>query len=153
MTTEQDKLDELHHAALAINHESVIDDVAMKVQMIEAAKKRIAEIEADMKRQLIEWIEANGPLVINETKYYVGDRKDTKCVDVPATVQALLEATGGDFGKVCECLASQPVKHGASKRVLSADQYDALFKVETVPVLKEGVAQKQLQKVNTNFLR
>src|SRR5688500_2803610 len=77
---------------------------------------RLGEILRDFKSQweakMIARIEATGPIQDGDWLYRVGNPPKTTCNNVPQTVQALLEAVGGDFDRFCECLSSGAIKHG-----------------------------------------
>ena len=116
-------------------------------------KEQIKLREDEFERAALEWIEVNGPMRCGDIELRAGVRKDTKCVDVAAAIDALLIATGGDMRAFCEHLASQPIKHGASKATLDPETYERLFKVEERPKLVEGKAVKQLIEVNHAFVK
>jgi hypothetical protein len=119
-------------------------------------KKSLADLEATCEEQLMEWIKVNGDLVISETaRYYVGTPKTTKCLDVPATVEALMNAVAGDFTRFCDTLSANAIKHGAAKKILTEDDFARLFKTETREVLQEGKVKpvKQLMKADSQFTR
>src|SRR5690554_3989402 len=137
-TTNADKLEA---DVLLITPDSPDWTVAAVMDRLKAAEERLKQIKGFVTEKVIEWIEANGDLVIGDVRYYVGPKKITKCIDVPGAVAALLIASDGDFGKLCEFFASQPLKYGACKEPLG-DQWDQFFRVEEVIDLKEGKPKK-----------
>lgn len=113
--------------------------------------KRLKEL---MEARMIEWMQTNGDLVVSDTvKYYLGTDKTTKCNDVPAAVEALLSACDGDFKRFCDCLASNAVKHGASKKLLPPDIYSKLFVTMTKSKVEGGPATKELKRSDESFSR
>ncbi len=104
----------------------------------------LKDIQRQCETAMIKHIKAHGDIEAgNGVRYFVGVTKTTKCTDVPAAVEAVMHATGGDFVRFCDVLASQALKHGACKKVLPPEQYGKLFVVETKEVLDEkGVAVK-----------
>lgn len=119
--------------------------------------QRLSELLRELKQlheaKMIERIERDGPIVAGDIRWYVGAKKMTRCSDVPATVEALLTATGGDLTRFSEHLSSGAVKYGAARQTLPADEYGRLFVTTEEPELKEGKPTKVLQKINTAFLR
>ena len=83
-------------------------------------------------------------------RYSVGTVKDTKCRDVRATLEALFEATGGDWEAVARCLSSSAWKHGAAREPLG-EKWDECFEVVERMDLKEGKPKKGVQCI-PNFI-
>lgn len=142
----------LQDEVLTITTRDHVERVSVLLDRVKAAKDLIRQIEQYLTEKMIEYIDANGEITIGDVRYYVGPKKITKCIDVPGAVAALLIASEGDFGKLCEFFTSQPLKYGACKEPLG-DQWDQFFRVEEVQDLKEGKPKKALQSVNTKFLR
>ena len=138
---------------LAIGPATPIDRVANTIQMVDALMARAKEIKSHLEGVLIGYIEQNGELTIGTIRYYIGAKKTTKCQDVPATVEALLNAVGGDFQRFCEHLSASSIKHGAARQTLTPEEYGRLFTTTEEPSLEEGKPRKQLQKVDTRFVR
>jgi len=76
-----------------------------------------------------------------EKRLYVGTEKRTKCPSPKATLERLLNLTGGDLGTVAECLSSGAWKPGACRELLG-DQWGECFTVEEVPDIKTGTAKR-----------
>lgn len=129
-----------------------LEQVCESINLIDAMSARLKELKEQHTEKLVEWIQANGPFEIGSVKYYVGDRSDTKCLDVHRFVERGLEVTSGDLSAVTCCLSSNAVKHGAAKKLLPAADYDELFETTRKPRLLHGVAQSQLQRVDTKFI-
>ncbi len=146
-------LDPLDSEVMTIEPSLSVDEVMTIYERVQFAKQETRRIEADLKEAMVEYIQANGPIEVGTKKYYVGDDKTTKCVNVASTVNAILSATYGDVGRLAELMSAQPFKHGACKMVLTADMHSQLFVTETKPKLKEGKAVKQLQVIDTQYLK
>lgn len=117
--------------------------------------KKLGEVHKELKERVeaatIRYIQANGEIVDGPVRYYVGPNKSTKCVDVQATVKAVLEACGGDVQAFTECLSAGAFKPAKTKELLGASGAD-LFKTEETSDLKTGVAGKpRLQKADERF--
>lgn len=139
---------QLETDGLSINPDTSVEVIADVLNRLQVIKERTREAEALIEQRLVERIREAGPFVVGTIRYYVGVKRTTKCIDVPATLDALLTVTGGDWGAMAQLLAAQPVKHGAAKGVLDEATYDRLFKVDEADELREG----KLQKADTRFL-
>lgn len=96
-------------------------------------------------------ITQHGDIVIGEVRYYVGPEKTTKCISKGGTLEALLDAKGGDFEAVCEMLSSDPFKYGAMRAAIGEEPFAKLFKTETKVDLKTGKPLRGLQKADGRF--
>lgn len=114
----------------------------------EIAKDLSAQVEANV----IKWIKANGAIIDNGVKWYVGDEKKTVCTSVKDTLEAIMQASGGDFDAVVACLSTNAWKHGAASKLLPTDVYEKLFIQKVDDDLKEGKPDK-LQKFDTKYIR
>ena len=137
----------------SLSPESPHDDVLDVLQRIAAAKQTINEMELLANDAAIQWIDANGDLVVGDVRYYVGVNKTTKCVDVRATMEAALTATGGDVDAMTELLGSGAWKHGACRKVLDADDFHRLFITTEKSNLKSDEPERSLQRVDQRFVK
>jgi hypothetical protein len=88
----------------------------------------------------------------NKMRLYLAHPKTTKCRDVRATIQALIQYSSGDWDAVESCLSSSAIKHGAAKKILPPETWGNCFTVEVKDKLESGeVAPKQLQKFDERF--
>jgi hypothetical protein len=120
---------------------------------IDAAKALLKEISQRWEAAMVSRIERDGPIEVGPIRYYAGPDKDTKCVDVRATTEACMDAAQGDVDAYTSVLSSNAYKPGACRKLLPPEKFDALFVTTERVVLKEGKPAKQLQKVNTSFLK
>lgn len=120
-------------------------------------EKRFSEIVTAIKKLAgqakIAFLDRHGEVVCGEVRYYNGVERKTRCVDQAAVAEAILNATGGDLGKLNDCLASGAFKPGATSQVLDEATYSRLFKTEEVPDMKTGKPRRVTHAVNQNFLR
>jgi hypothetical protein len=137
----------------SLSPESSQDEVLDVLQRISVAKQAIKELEAMAEESAIQWIDQNGDIVVGDVRYYVGKTKTTKCVDVRATMDAALTATGGDVDAMTELLSSGAWKHGACRKVLSPDDYERLFITTEKPDLKTDEPKRSLQRVDQRFVK
>jgi hypothetical protein len=111
------------------------------------------ELKKRMEEAAIKWIQANGDLVDGDIRYYVGPNKSTKCLDLPGTLRALLEVSGGDLDAVVEVLSSGAFKPAKAREVLG-ERADGLFETKETTDLKTGKATgPRLQKSDPRYIR
>src|SRR5690606_22726121 len=144
-------------SALIAHLERTLTTAATPDQML-AAIDGVAGLKATLRRldhlveaRAIAWIEAHGDLTCGDIRYYVGQDKKTKCRDPKATLQALLDATGGDLDAVVGHLSAGAFKHGACRATLPSERYEALFETTATPDLKTGKPLRVLAKLDTRF--
>jgi hypothetical protein len=145
-------LDRLEADVLAVAEFPPVSTVAQTMQKLDYVIERARAAKAKLQPLLIDYINATGPIEIGDLVYIVGTKKTTKCIDVAATIQAVLEATGGDFTQLCAVLSSQPVKYGAAREVLGEARWAELFDVKVEATL-EGKPVKAVLKIDRRFTR
>ncbi len=112
-------LPELRRSVMTVTTEMTHDEVLEVRERMLFAKSALRDLEKDLNESLIKWMNANGDLRINDDKHlYIGHDKRVKCNDVAVTLEALLVATGGDFGAVTDCMSAGAFKHGACRKPL-----------------------------------
>lgn len=148
-------IDALELRVLDLTPEQSTDVAALLITNLDAMKKRIREIEDQLKPRLIEHINAHGPIVIGPVRYYVDFDKDTKCIDGPTVLDAIFTVAKGDMSMACDGLSVNAFKPGWAKKNLPADVYEKCFKTEVKSKLKSDGEKpvKQLQKIDTSFQR
>ncbi len=105
----------------------------------------IKEVQASHNAALLEWIQANGSFEFGGKTYIAGKKKSTRCTNDAACLEAIMEATGGDWEAFKAALKSQPVKPGAAKGLLG-DDWDNHFEVTTEDKL-------EVKAIPTNLLK
>lgn len=106
---------------------------------LDGFKQRVAELDRFVRDQLLAWCEVNGKLELGDGTYYHAKvPTDRPCHDIPAAVEQILSAVGGDVAALAGCIASGGIKHGAAAKVLPPDVYDRLFPRRTRPTLAKG---------------
>lgn len=144
--------------------ESEIIDLGENVSMetIATVSERVGFYMGELKRldkildqHMIEWIKKNGPIRISDSvRYVLTHPKTTKCNDVPATIEAVLAASGGDFKKMCDVLSAGAIKHGAASKILPPEEYAKLFSVTVKDKLEDGgPAPKEVTRIDSSFIR
>ena len=122
---------------------------AMKAVLADAAKLTDAKF--------IESLHAHGTdgrpdeIQVGEIRYYEGATKRVTPNSNADVAEAVLESTGGDFGALAECLASQPWKHATVRDKIGEERYAQLFDTDYMQDLKTGKPKKGLKVVNTTF--
>lgn len=139
-------LPELRKSVMTVTTEMTNDEVLEIRERILFAKSTLRDMERDLNESLMEWMSKNGNLIINPEKHlYIGYDRRIKCNDVAATLEALLVATGGDFGAVTDCLSSNALKHGACRRPLG-DDWDQHFNMTVIYKVSVKEADKKFSK-------
>lgn len=124
-------------------------EAASKVQ---ALKDAVAEISDLLNTTMVEHIQATGnPIPAGpDMEWRLSRTKRVKCRNPAQAVTTLLEITGGDLDAVGECLAANPLKHGAVRsRMEQAEvlkKYDEMF--------EESWSEKaELKQINKRFIK
>lgn len=131
--------------------EATPEQVLEMMDRMDAVMAHAKEIKDNLNAAVIEWIKANGDLVSGTKRWYVGVKKQTKCRDQKALVEAVLNATGGDVDKFCEMLGANAFKPGACRQLLTADEFASLFRIDEGDELRDGAAPK-LQMIDSAFM-
>lgn len=147
MTTELKKLEGV---ALAIHDESDADQVCIAIDAIDNAKRRIREIDAALKKSLIDWINRNGDITIGSKRYYVGNKKTTKPRDLERLCEAAITAAEGDFATFADSLSANAFKPGACKKLLG-DAWDRHFEETIADDVKTGKPKKVINMIDERF--
>lgn len=139
---------------LGITPELTPDQVAEVRLRVNAFMEHAKKLKAACDEAMIQYITGTGkPIVIGPVRYYVGDRKETKCRDQVEATQTLVEQFGPEH-VARNFLSTGALKHGAIRKEVDAETYDRLFEVVSKPVLKEdGTPEKQLQSIDERFIR
>ena len=148
--TQGSTLLEIQSQTLAINEESSELDVIAMLEKLDFAKSYIKELDRMFKDLLIDWINANGQLVVGDKRYYVGTKKTVKPRALAPLTEALMNATGGDFEAFIKTMSAGAYKQGACKEVLG-DAWADHFSVQHVDDIKTGKPQKELKITDDRF--
>lgn len=143
-------------ASLAIDDTTPVERMAELLCALDAIKERVRAVEKFVKAKAIAWIEANKRSIpLGDGSYwFAAFDKKTKCLDAAATLEALLMSVGGDVGKLATFIASDGIKHGASRQALDAETFARLFETKETPKLdRDGKPAKSLEKGNPAFAR
>jgi hypothetical protein len=128
----------------------VDQDAVMKaMDSVQLLKDEVRQLAGVCEAAIIRWIEENGDITVGDVRYYVGPEYKHKCVNVPAAVEAVLNATGGDMKVFCDCLTSQPFKPASTRKVLGEDT--PLFETTTELDIKTGKPKRGLQRSDARF--
>lgn len=155
-----DSLNDLEQRVWKMDAESSLEDVILCMNQVKAVKDRVKEIDRVMTDKVIAFIRHNGPFSVGPIRYYVGNAKTTKCVDLAIATETLLPVCSiaiGDADLIAfvGLLSSNAYKHGAARALLTekgqAELYDVLFQTKEEPELKEG--KPKLQAMNTDFIK
>ena len=154
---------------LSIIKTDAFDTLLMQIEAGEVSPDRVLEVLdavdfaartfTDFKRRVekvaIAFINLRGDLVQGSVRRFVGHPKEVKLRDGKASevMVLLFDACGGDFGQVCEYLASGPFKQGAIKKLIGDEKHEELFETIVKEKLEEGKPVKQLIKIDSTFIK
>jgi hypothetical protein len=138
-------------AELAGEDEWTEGDCIDKLNRLDAVMKQAREYREMLEDALVRWIQQHGDIVCGPVRYYAGTSKSTKCLQPMNTLEALLEATGGDVHELGKYLTPNPYRYGACRKPLG-DKWPEHFMTTERPKLVEGKPKKQLQRTDERFL-
>lgn len=138
---------------VALSPESDAEAAANAWLAVEALGRAHREIKAQLERQLIEWIDANGDLTVGEElRLYVGREKTTKCFDPVAALDVIVRTSAGDIEKVGAVLSANPFKPAAVRKLIGPELFEAYFDEQVKPDLLTGKPLRSLKALNPKFL-
>ena len=130
---------------LSVNHVLEIRE------RVAVAAARIREIREDLDRALIAYMAENGDIPLGDgRRLYTAVESTTRVRDKAAALEALVRACGGDVATLASYLTSQPIKHGAAKKLLGDDWGDH-FLTETKKKAKGGAAKLTVREHDPRF--
>ena len=101
-----------------VSAESSLDELSSALDASDWLLARARTIDRLMKQIAIAWIDRNGEFGIGDIRYSVGFSLTVKCLNVPQTGHAVLEAAGGDFNHFMSVLVAQPFRHAAVRDII-----------------------------------
>ena len=148
-------IDRVKSSIVALDTDTATKDDALTALMFAKRLKEVArELSEQVEAGVIKLINRQGEIVDGSVRYYVGVVNTIKCLDVKATLEAILEASGGDCDAAVACMSANAWKPGASKKLLPPEVYDALFQSTVDDELREGKAKPdKLIKFDERFAR
>ncbi len=135
-----------------LSAESSLDDLCAALDASEWLLARAKTIDRLMKQIAIAWIDRNGEFAIGDIRYSVGFSLTVKCLNVPQTGHAVLQAAGGDFNHFMSVLVAQPFKHAAVRDIIGNKLHGRLFRVNRTGRLVNGVPERILKHADSRFL-
>ena len=133
------------------------DNALRLLDWITIVKAMTADWKKLIKLRVIEAMRAHGTdskpdeIQVGDVRYYEGATKRVTPNDIPAILEAILNATGGDVAAMAECLSSSPFKQATVRDTIGEYQHADLFTTDYVPDLKTGKPKRDLQIVNEKF--
>lgn len=139
---------------------TIEDEAATKEQILQAMEfvKRLQQVYWQLKDRMeaaaMHYIEKHGNIEDGDRRVYIAPNKTTKCKSNRETMQAVLEAAGGDVDALVDCLASDAFKPGATKKLVGALKGETLFETKVTQNVKTGEpSQPKLQDVDLAELK
>lgn len=134
------------------------EDAGRAVEALSMMRVLLKQARQDVKiveDAVMEWMTVTGTKDLQASegvRYYVGTKKKTKCLDLNATLEAIITIAGGDIETVAEALSSNAIKPGHAKKVLG-DAWLDHFEVTEELDLKTGKAKKELKLADGRYIR
>lgn len=142
----------VHEALAALeNGNATKDQFLAAINIYDRLKEITKGLGILLDKSAVEFLNQHGDVTCGNIRYYVGTTTYTKCRDVKATLNYMLQISSCE--DIAGCLASDGLKAGAS-RVLLGDAFDTHFSTEVRMEMKDGKPlkpKKSLQKVNMDF--
>lgn len=126
--------------------------------IISVMKDRLKEVEQEYKDQMKRILIDHGPFQLGAFKYVLATKKTARQAKPIEILNALSDATGGDFEKIVGCLKSSAFKPGESKRIFNEAATDPdEFQIDVQSLFwdeeSDDVKRTELKKINTTFLK
>jgi hypothetical protein len=145
-------LNKIDFAAYSVSELATNDDLLMLRDRLTFMASQISTLRKAVDERLIE---QNVNATIGTRRIFVGSKKDTKCRDVKAALQQLLESSGGDWDIFTQAIASNGIKYGAAREIMGEPVWGKHFEVITKMELREGVEKpiKVLVDMDSTFIK
>lgn len=123
-----------------------------------AINERVAALLDEIDDVIVPELQAAGGCVMGEVRYYAGPDKDHKNRDLLTTVEAVFQASSGDWQAFVDCLSTNAFKAGATRKLFEASgepaRFEACFETVEKWVVKEGKPTRgKVQSFNPQFVR
>ncbi len=128
------------------------DQVAELMELVDAAKSRVRQADETLKAAVLAWCIAKGPITRGDMLTTASSKKTEKCKSIPAAIEAIFLAVGGDYDAFCDVLSVNSIKAGAAKKLLGYDKFDELWETK-IEMTLENKPVKVLKTVNQKFVK
>jgi hypothetical protein len=119
---------------------------------LQAIADRVKEVREKLKPLFIQYIKEHGPIVNGTVRFFIGRERETKCLDVQKTVEAVL-AVNGSISDIANCLSTQPFKNATTSRFIGPAAVDLFETKDKVKLKADGTRDRQqLIKLDTRFV-
>ncbi|MBV8781908.1 MAG: hypothetical protein JO353_10965 [Phycisphaerae bacterium] len=131
------------------------EDCANAICLVESLGRLYRFAKSIRDARLIAKINADGELTLGPVRYYVGNKRSEKCRQgkMSEAVQKIMDAAAGDMDAFVGCLSSSALKVGATRKLLSPADFDAVFETTIEQDLKTGKPVKVLKSADERFLK
>jgi hypothetical protein len=146
-------LAKIENGILELNPDVPEEKLFEMISAVGAAKTVVKELDRMLDNAMYERLLVCREIIYGDIRYYLGEDKTVKCVDVRATMNAVLDASGGDLDKMSECLSSNAFKPGETRKLLPSEVFDECFETKVKPTIREGRPSKAVLQANMRFLK
>ncbi len=142
---------DVERQVMGLSAGSSLDELCAALDATEWLLARARTIDRLMKQIAIGWIDRNGEFAIGDVRYSVGFSLAFRCLNVPQTGHAVLEAAGGDFNHFMSVLVAQPFRHAAVRDIIGNRLHGCLFRAHRTGRLVNGVPERILKHADARF--
>lgn len=97
------------------------DEFMSALNAVKVMKEKVKALDQRMTAAAIEFVKEYGTFDDGDFIYAVGKAKTTKCTDLRATVEAVLNKTAGDVDAFTLCLSTSAFKPAFTRKLLGDD--------------------------------
>ncbi|MBC7819993.1 MAG: hypothetical protein IAG10_24180 [Planctomycetaceae bacterium] len=144
---------EIEREVLDLSSGSTLDSLCAALDAADWLLARARTIDRLARQIAVAWIEKNGEFDVGPNHYCVGYAYNVRCLNIPQTANAVLEAAGGEIDRLFDVLVAQPFKHGSVRTLIGRPLHDKLFEARRTASLRNGVPERSLKRVDRRFLR
>lgn len=144
---------------------SDIGDIFLVIDLIKSMESRLKELRSQVTELAINRLKIAGAtkpgkaIIIGGMMRWAGASKETKSINLQATAEGMMKATGGDWQRFTDCLSTSAFKPGECRKAIAASIvkdvfFDKLFVTTEKWKLDEKDAPvAALQEINLAFLK
>lgn len=137
----------------ALNEDSPQDQVIEALSAVLGLQAAVRALKARADLRILDWLEAhqNAKLECGGKRWVSTVEKTTKCLDFPATLRAIGEASEWSVEALAACLSADPFKPSTTRTLIGEDAAYRLFETKCKHTL-EGRPVKSLKGVDPRYL-
>lgn len=143
---------------------SDIGDIFLVIDLIKSMESRLKELRSQVTELAINRLKIAGAtkpgkaIIIGGMMRWAGASKETKSINLQATAEGMMKATGGDWQRFTDCLSTSAFKPGECRKACKESGSDTLFDTLFSTTEKWKLDERDapvaaLQEINLAFLK